>query len=180
MGSKDIQEYGDQRPSWLTKQKSAMSYFHEQLSAIRPKWRQVCFYDLYDQGNSKLTDTQIAELHDKSREVINRWKHSPEYQTLCLIYSRAKYISLLPQALKTVEEMLESGAVKTKTMDERIRYKVAIDIIEKCRIMEDGEVRQGSSEKVGNINIFNLDKTSEDEIKDHIKNVTKNIEVLSK
>ncbi len=118
----EIEGYQANRPSWLNKQKSAMTYFHERLGAITPKWRREAFYDLYEyEGPINGRDVGMAEKYGKSREVINRWFHSAEYQELCLVYSRAKYIGLLPKALKTVEGMLENGAT---SKEDKIRYKI--------------------------------------------------------
>lgn len=180
------------QPYWLNAQKSTRTYFREKLEAIctnraldkklDPSWKGKAFFEIYNHlsANKAPPSGAIAKKYNMRVEYVSRWIHSREFEDLALMYSRIKYMSLLPKAIKTVEDMLVNGAEPVKKKEDKIRYAVAKDIIEHSGIFKQAPVgvAPGKENPAGgvNVNIFNLStKELEAKIKEktnRIKNIT--------
>ena len=124
----------NEMPNWLSKQKSIKTIFYEELNKITPKWKRDCFFELYglNRKDPERTIGSIAEKYGKAYHYLSRWRNSEEYDRLAFMWSRVKYMDLVPRALEIIEDMLISG-----NQYKSVRYKVALDIVEKAGILKD-------------------------------------------
>ena len=140
----------NEQPSWLEKQKSTGTIFQEEIDRLGDSWKKDAFYDLYE----GMKTGAVAKKYDLRIEYVSRWKHSEEYMSLMILYSRVLYLQALPEAINLVIGALDQDEI---SIHDKRKLDIANIIISKVGLFEGGPSSGGSSENpVRQINIFNL------------------------